>query len=137
MFINRDRINPGLILGVFSLLCAGCGHKPQVTGPNRELVASLATAVSARNTVWLESSARLIEQRRTDGQLTDAEYRTLSDIVAQVRAGNWKAAEVAVYALREAQEPTAKDLQRVSERRLSPEVGKARPSRDRGQSRPP
>ncbi len=95
---------------------AGCGRQPQVAADNREIVVSLVTAVSAHNPDWLESNAQLIEKRRSEGKLSDAEYEKFSAIVAQAKAGDWKAAENAAYALREAQEPTAEDLQNLAAR---------------------
>jgi hypothetical protein len=99
----------------------GCQRPPQVAVHNREIVVALATAVSARNNEWLEANARLIEQRRTEKQLSDAEYASLKAIVARARAGDWKSAEEAVYALRDAQEPTPEDLRNLAARKLAPE----------------
>lgn len=101
----------------------GCGGKPQVSDANREIVVSLATAVSTRNPEWINSNAELIEEHRTDGQCSDAEYQAFQNIIAKTRAGDWEAAEVAAYALRDAQQPTAEDLKNLSERKLSGEHG--------------
>ena len=92
---------------------AGCNRPPQVTGENRQIIVSLVTAVSARNTDWLKKNAELIEKERAAGKLSDAEYESFSAIVSQARAGDWKSAETAAYALREAQEPTAEDLRNL------------------------
>jgi len=108
-------------LPVAFLLVAGCGRPPQVASQNRELITSLATAVSAKNAQWLESNSRLIEKRRTDGQISDADYGTLTAVVAKARAGDWTGAERDVYALRDAQEPTAEDFQNLAERKRAPE----------------
>lgn len=103
------------------VLSPGCGRQPQVASGNRELVVSLATAISTRNHQWLEENARLVEARRSEGQVSDQEYQALSAILASARAGKWKAAEDAVYALRDAQVPTAEDLNRLSTRKLAPD----------------
>ena len=55
----------------------------------------------------------MIEKERAAGKLSDAEYESFSAIVSQARAGDWKSAETAAYALREAQEPTAEDLRNL------------------------
>jgi hypothetical protein len=102
---------------------AGCGRPPQVAGENRELIVSLATAVSARNASWLDTNAELLDQKHARGQCTDAEYATFKTIIDKARAGEWKAAEDSVYALRDAQEPTAADLDNLSKRKLGSDHG--------------
>jgi hypothetical protein len=102
---------------------AGCGRPPQVAGENRELIVSLATAVSARNASWLDENVKNLEQRRAEGKCTDSEYATFKSIIDKARAGEWKAAEDAVYALRDAQEPTAADLDNLSKRKLGSDHG--------------
>src|SRR3954451_4313946 len=102
---------------------AGCGRPPQVAGANRELIVSLATAVSARNSSWLNENAWLLEQRRSAGKCSGTEYATFKAIIDVARAGDWKSAEDAVYALRDAQEPTAQDLDNLSKRTLGSELG--------------
>ncbi|MGD0040225.1 MAG: hypothetical protein ABSE84_07415 [Isosphaeraceae bacterium] len=99
---------------------AGCNRPPQVTGENRRIIVSLVTAVSARNSDWLKKNAELIEKERAAGKLSDAEYQSFSAIVSQAQAGDWKSAETAAYALREAQEPTAEDLRNLEARKLNP-----------------
>jgi hypothetical protein len=99
---------------------AGCNRPPQVTGENRRIIVSLVTAVSARNSDWLKTNAELIEKERAAGKLSDAEYQSFSAIVSQAQAGDWKSAETAAYALREAQEPTAEDLRNLEARKLNP-----------------
>jgi hypothetical protein len=117
--------SPAVVAAVCGLVLlsveTGCGRPPQVTSHNREIIVALATAVSTRNREWLEANARMIEQRRADGQLSAAEYGSLSAILAKARGGDWKAAEADVYALRDAQEPTAEDFQNVAARKLAPE----------------
>ena len=102
-------------------LLAGCGGEPQIASENRDLMVSLATAVSARSTEWLESNARILESHQSDGKCSDVEYRTLLGIINQARAGQWKKAEDAVYSLRDAQRPTAEDLKNLEARKLDPE----------------
>lgn len=129
----RCRARRLVFLGVPMLAAAaiGCGHEPQVSDANREIVVSLATAVSTRNPDWIDSNARLIEKQRTDGQCSDAEYEAFQNIIAQTRAGDWEAAEAAAYALRDAQKPTAEDLENLSQRKLSGEHGLAKPKAGR------
>ncbi len=109
---------------LISFAVAGCGP-PQVAAENREIITSLATAVSAKNPEWLESNARLIAKRRAEGHLSDVEYQTFSAVVAKAKSGDWATAERDVYALREAQAPTAEDLKNLEERKLAPDHAKA------------
>jgi hypothetical protein len=106
--------------GLATALGAGCSRPPQVTGENRQIIVSLVTAVSAHNSEWLEQNAKLIEKERAAGKLSDAEYKSFSAIVSQAQAGDWKSAETAAYALREAQEPSAEDLRNLEARKLGP-----------------
>jgi hypothetical protein len=100
------------------VLVAGCGGPPQVQHENRELIVSLATAVSAKNTAWLESNQRLLEKHRAEGKCSDEEYQAFAAIFALAKSGDWKAAEEAVIRLRDAQEPTAEDLRNLESRKL-------------------
>ncbi|WP_210420413.1 hypothetical protein [Aquisphaera giovannonii] len=110
-----------LVLGAVLVGTAGCDRPTQVAAGNREIITSLATAVSARNKDWLESNARLIETRHDEGRLSDAEHDALTAVVSKAMAGDWKAAEQDIYALREAQVPTAEDIRNLEQRKLAPE----------------
>ena len=114
---------PGCLIVLAWTLVSGCGRYPQVSVDNREIIISLATAISAQNSTWLEQNARLIESRKAEGKLSGAEFATFSAIIAQARAGQWKAATDAVYALRDAQAPTADDRQNVAQRKLDDHHG--------------
>ncbi len=100
-------------------LATGCGGGTQVSSDNREIIVSLATAVSTHETKWLDSNVELIEKRRAEGKCSDAEYAAFQGIITKARAGDWEAAQTAVYDLRDAQEPTAEDLKNLAERKRS------------------
>lgn len=114
---------PGpIVLAVLVLASvSGCQRQPQISTVNRDLITSLATAVSARDPDWLEKNARRMERQKAEGVLSQVEYETFARIIAQARSGDWQAAESAVYALRDGQEPTAEDQQRAAERHLEPQ----------------
>ncbi len=99
----------------------GCSRGPQLSSENRELIVSLATAVSTRESKWLDENVAKIEKRRAEGKCTDAEYAAFQEVVDKARAGDWDAAQEAAYALRDAQEPTAEDLKNLAERKVSHE----------------
>ncbi len=104
-------------LGLALLAAPGCGGT-RISGENRDLVVSLATAASARESSWLDKNAALLEERRAAGKVSDAEYAAFQEVVAKAKSGDWDAAQAAAYALRDAQEPTAEDLERLAERKL-------------------
>ena len=112
------------VLAVMLPQLSGCGGPPQVESQNREIVTSLATAVSARDPSWLEQNAQLVERHKAEGRLSETEYQVFRGIIAQAKAGEWDKAEQAVYALREAQRPTAEDRENVARRKLAPDHGK-------------
>ena len=116
---------------VVLVLVAGCGGEPQIASQNRELIVSLATAISSRNTEWLESNAKALEEQRSRKLCSETEYKTFLGIIERARSGDWKGAEEAIYALRDAQQPTAEDLQNLAARKLAPEhhQEKAKPRR--------
>jgi hypothetical protein len=92
-------------IGLCVLLTAlGCSRPPQVAPANQKLVQSLKTAVAAGKPEWLESNAKLIEERRTAGQMSDEEYATFQSIITSARAGEWAKALKEVTALAKAQQ---------------------------------
>jgi hypothetical protein len=105
-----------LIACSLALAWAGCGAT-QVSPANRRLLEALQTAVSAKNTAWLDGVEKLVADNRTKGELSDAEFSALDAIIRQAKAGNWDSAQTAVFALSDGQRPTAEDLERVRERK--------------------
>lgn len=97
------------------VLCAGiallgaCGP-PRVAPDNLRLTSSLRTAISARQTEWLEQNITAIEARKTAGEMSDTEYNAFQSIIAQAKAGNWEAAEREVIRLQKAQRPTKEQI---------------------------
>ena len=95
------------------LLVVGCAP-PQVAPQNQRLIASLRTAISARNSEWLEKNAEVLEQRRADGKVSDAELEAFQAIIDKARAGQWEKAEREVLAFQKAQQPTQEQIDRVT-----------------------
>jgi hypothetical protein len=85
------------------LALGGCSGEPSERElKNRRELEAILTAVSLKNKKELERDARRIEDRHTSGELSDAPYRTLREIVDKARAGDWAAAEKRAYEFREA-----------------------------------
>ena len=96
-------------------LAAGCGVQ-QIAPANRRVMQGLQTAVSSRKVEWLDATVKLIDEQRSQGKLSDAEYAALEPIISKARAGNWDAAQRDVFALVEGQKATAEDLQKIQPR---------------------
>ncbi len=88
-----------LTLAVIVLL-AGCSEPTAREVENARAFEALLTAVSLKNSRELESDAATIESRHRDGLLSEASYRTLAEIIAKARAGDWATAEKRAYEFR-------------------------------------
>jgi len=92
----------------------GCGP-PQASSPdNQQLIGSLRTAISARNPEWLEENAKVLEERRTAGEVADAEYEEFQAIIAMAKEDRWEAAEREVIKFLKSQRPTQEQKERVT-----------------------
>lgn len=94
-------------------LATGCGGAAQMKPENRRALLGLQTAVSSQKGDWLDAAVKLIEERRSKGDLTDSEYAAVQPIIEKARKGDWAGAQHDAFALSEAQKPTAEDLQRI------------------------
>lgn len=110
-----------LLLGAGLLGLAGCSQGPQLSGENRELIVSLATATSLQDLTLVSANAKEIEAKHQAGELGEPEFQALNAIVTLAKSGDWTHAQEQAYHLRDAQEPTAADLERVSQRQLHPD----------------
>jgi len=94
------------------VLLAGCGAT-QLAPANRQLLAALQTAVSAKNEQWLDAVSKQVEEQHAKQGMSDAEHKAFTAIIQSAKQGNWDAAQSGVFALSEAQRPTAEDLARL------------------------
>lgn len=96
---------------VFVALCfavMGCGS--QQFGPSsRELMRPLQTAISAKKVEWVEATEEKIVDQHSEGKVSDDEYNTFEDIIAQTRSGDWQGAQLALHGLMSGQKPTSAD----------------------------
>jgi hypothetical protein len=95
---------------------AGCGAT-QLSPSNRHLLETLQTAVSAKNTAWLDAVEKEVKETRKNGEISDAEFSALDSIIRQAKGGKWDTAQSAVFALSDGQRPTPEDLERLRERK--------------------
>ena len=108
----RRWIAVALFLAGGGMVLLGCGP-PRVAPTNLRLTSSLRTAISARQTEWLEQNITAIEARKSAGEMSEAEYAAFQAIIAQAKAGQWEAAEKAVIRLQKAQRPTAEQVENL------------------------
>lgn len=115
---SRRRLVGVLLASIVGLgITGGCGP-PQVEAANRELLLGLVTATSAKDPALLSEAERLIDVERDAGQLTPATDKAFSEIVKAGRAGDWERASRLAFALRDAQEPSEADLERLRNREM-------------------
>ena len=91
-------------LSAFLALAAilvGCGGEP--TGrevKNAQAFEALLTAISLKNAKEVEGDAKLIEERRASGQISEGKYKELAEIISKARAKDWSGAEKQAYEFR-------------------------------------
>ena len=85
------------------MLLVGCVGPSVDERENRKAFEFLLTAVSLKNSKELDKDAKRIEERHAAGQLSDARYQELQDIIQKAHAGNWAEAEELAYEFREKQ----------------------------------
>jgi hypothetical protein len=90
----------------------GCGP-PQASPENLQLIASLRTALSAQNSDWLEQNAKLLQERRAAGEVTDEEFETFQAIIQKAREGQWEEAEAQVTVFQKAQRPDREHVEAI------------------------
>ncbi|MBU4272383.1 MAG: hypothetical protein KKA28_11035 [Planctomycetes bacterium] len=88
-----------------ALVVIGCGRPQASTPQNQKLISSLRTAISAKKTVWLEKCNEILQDRRAEGKVTDAEYEEFQAIIALAKEKRWKEAEQEVIRFQKAQRP--------------------------------
>ena len=89
-----------VLLFILATLAAGCSGPTEVDRDNRRLVDSILTAITMKNTGWLEDAEKRAEQRYSDGHLTQDEYEQLLSIIETAKAGEWPTAEKMGYEFR-------------------------------------
>ncbi|MBX3415730.1 MAG: hypothetical protein KF708_23805 [Pirellulales bacterium] len=113
---RRARRTLLVLSAVAGLGLAGCGQ-PTVAPNNLRLTTTLRTAISARNTDWLEKNAQLVAERHAAGEMSDEARAAFEAIIAEARSGDWESAERDVVRLQAAQAPTAEQVEAVRHQR--------------------
>ena len=98
------------------LLWCGCQRAPQFTTGNRELLQGLQTAVSSKNTEWLDASEDQVRAKHEKGEIPDREFNALIAVIDQARTGDWKQAQLDCFKLSEGQVASSEDISRLKER---------------------
>lgn len=99
---GRRRVSLFLSLGLLLGITA-CSRPPAVEQDHLSLVASLRTALSARNAEWLAGVSRAVEQHRADGKMSSDVHAHFRQLIEQAQSGQWEAAERACLDFERAQ----------------------------------
>lgn len=121
------KISIGICL--FSLI--GCGET-QISPDNRELILKLATATSNQDSNAIEKINGEILSLFKTGSINNKELKVLASIIELSQSNDWQRARTRAYELRDGQEPTAEDLQRINQRVL-PKMIKTKSNRSLSQ----
>jgi hypothetical protein len=79
----------------------GCGGEPSHREvENARAFEALLTAVSLKHIKEVENDAKVIQSRYEAGDLSDANYRELGQIIEKARAHDWAGAERQAYDFR-------------------------------------
>lgn len=97
---GRDRFLVALIL---SLTLTGCGEPSARELKNRQEFEALLTAVALKNKTELEKEAKRLDARRASGELSEARFQDIQEIITRARDGHWAEAERRAYGFRERQ----------------------------------
>lgn len=105
---------PFVVAGLFGLLAQvwGCGY-PAAEPDNLKIIASLRTALSARNETWLQQNEEIIEKRYAAKEMGESSYQAFKQIIQQARNGEWKEAELETLKFQRAQRPTQEQIDRL------------------------
>jgi hypothetical protein len=99
----RARTARSPIIAALILALVGCSGEPSERElKNRRELEALLTAISLKNKKELDRDVHRIEERHTSGELSDAPYRALQEIIKKAQSGDWAAAEKQAYEFREA-----------------------------------
>jgi hypothetical protein len=92
---------PLLAFPVVAALLAGCGGEPSEREVgNARAFEALLTAVSLQSPKAMEADARLVDDRHDSGDLSDASYRELREVIEKARLKDWAGAEKRAYEFR-------------------------------------
>jgi hypothetical protein len=86
---------------VGALIAGGCGGEPSDREiQNARAFEALLTAVSLQNRKAMEADARQIDDRHASGDLSEASYRELLEVIDKARLKDWAGAEKRAYEFR-------------------------------------
>lgn len=106
-----------MAIGLAALV--GCGGGPTVEPDHQRLLASLRTAISARNADWLQQNVDLIAAEHEQQKMSDEVRAAFDEVVALAREQEWAEAEERLVAWQMSQSPTEQQQARVANRELA------------------
>jgi hypothetical protein len=98
------RISASLVvlLGLY-LIYQWWVRPPTVEYDNLKYIQLMSTAVSSRNTEWLNRVETAVKQRHASAEMSDSELAHFFRVIGTARTGDWKAAERQCFGFAEAQ----------------------------------
>lgn len=105
-------------VAVCACIC-GCGQGPQFQPQNRPLLSSLRTAVSAKQSDWLQQNVDKIQAGVQAGTISKFEADTLQPVIDLAKKGEWAEANRLIFEIESAQRATSDDLERVDAGKVS------------------
>lgn len=103
MSSNVKWITGGVLIIAIVWLRAWWMTPPAVEFDNLRYIQLLRTAVSARNSEWLNKVASAVDQRLAEGAMSRSEHSHFGKLIAQARSGAWEAADKECFRFEEAQ----------------------------------
>lgn len=116
-FLRGKKFALLVCFGLLTFTANGCGY-PAASPNNLRLIASLRTALSARNGVWLKANEDLMQKRHNEGAMQDAEFEAFQAIIQQAREGDWSGAEREAVKFQRAQRPTAEQIAQARSKQI-------------------
>ncbi len=104
-----------IVIGMFQ----GCAGTPQMSSPNRKILESLQTAVSAKKPEWLAAVEDQVSKKRTSHEMSDTEFKAVNAILKKAKSGDWKQALKDSFQLSEGQRPSAQEFASLKSRQPS------------------
>uniref|UniRef100_A0A7C2NVK8 Transmembrane protein n=1 Tax=Schlesneria paludicola TaxID=360056 RepID=A0A7C2NVK8_9PLAN len=78
-------------------------YPPAVEFDNLKYIQLLSTALSSRNSEWVDKVALAVTQRHAEGQMSDSELGHFEWLIALARRGEWEQADRVCFRFAEAQ----------------------------------
>ena len=104
---------------LLSITMLGCGEI-QIESQNRDLILRLCTAISAQDPKIISTISQDLEDLKKNILISKKEFQVFQDIIRVAQNDQWEEARLMAYRLRDNQEPTDADQEKLNMRELPP-----------------